>query len=109
PFLCAADVTSFNASASATEAALHRPEKRRLKDCLLPAIKNGGFKMEDYILWCPSVIKVGDSYHLFASRWPAEYGLGGWTSHSECVRAMSTNLLGPYLFQEVVLQKRRDH
>ena len=88
----------------------NRPSKTRtLKDYLLPASKHGGFRMDDYILWCPTVIKVGDVYHLFASRWPAQYGLGGWTSHSECVRATSTNLLGPYAFQEVVLQKRPDH
>src|SRR3954471_6922836 len=81
-------------------------EKRTFKDCIQPAVKNGGFAMADYILWCSSVIKVGDTYHMFASRWPAEYGLGGWTTWSECVRATSTNLLGPYTFQEVVLQKR---
>ena len=84
-------------------------EKRSLKDCLLPAVKNGGFRMDGQILWCSSVIKVGDTYHMFASRWPAQYGLGGWTSHSECVRATSTNLLGPYTFQEVVLQKRTNN
>lgn len=58
------------------------------------------------MLWCSSVIKVGDTYHLFASRWPAQYGLAGWTQYSECVRATSKALLGPYTFQEVVLQKR---
>lgn len=84
-------------------------EKRSLKDCLLPAVRNGGFRMDDYILWCSAVIKVGDTYHLFASRWPAQYGLGGWTRYSECVRATSTNLLGPYTFQEVVLQKRTNN
>jgi hypothetical protein len=41
-----------------------------LKDALKPAVKKGGFKMEGYILWCPSVIKVGNTYHMFASRWP---------------------------------------
>ena len=80
-----------------------------LKDFLQPAVKNGGFAMDGYILWCSSVIKVGDTYHMFASRWPAKYGLGGWTKYSECVRATSTNLFGPYQFQEVVLQKRPDH
>jgi len=80
-----------------------------LQDSLLPAIKNGGFAMDGYILWCSSVIKVGDTYQMFASRWPAQFGLGGWTSRSECVRATSTNLFGPYQFQEVVLQKRPDH
>ena len=64
--------------------------------------------MDGYILWCSSVIKVGDTYHLFASRWPAEYQLAGWTKYSECVRATTKNLLGPYEFQEVVLQKRAD-
>src|SRR5205807_41131 len=70
-------------------------EQRSFKDCLLPAVKNGGFRMDDFILWCPSVIKVGGTFHMFASRWPAQYGLGGWTSHSECVRATATNLPGP--------------
>jgi len=97
------------ASAPSTLAAAAPPEKRSLKSCLLPAVKNGGFAMPDYILWCSSVIKVGDTYHMFASRWPAQYGLGGWTKYSECVRATSKNLLGPYEFQEVVLQKRPDH
>jgi len=86
-----------------------KAEARSLKDCLLPAPKHGGFAMDDFILWCSSVIKVGDTYHMFASRWPAQYGLNGWTKYSECVRATSTNLYGPYQFQEVVLQKRPDN
>lgn len=84
-------------------------ETRSLKDCLQPAVKNGGFNWDGHILWCSSVIKVGGTYHMFASEWPAQYGLAGWTSHSECVRATSTNLFGPYTFQEVVLQKRADN
>ena len=62
--------------------------------------------MADSMLWCASVIKVGETYHMFASRWPAQYGMAGWTTYSECVRATATNLVGPYTFQEVVLQKR---
>lgn len=79
-----------------------------LKDAMQPAVKKGGFKMEGYILWCPSVIKVGNTYQMFASRWPEKYGLGGWTTHSEIVRASAKNLYGPYEFQEVVIQKRPD-
>ncbi|MBU6409936.1 MAG: glycoside hydrolase family protein [Verrucomicrobia bacterium] len=78
-------------------------------DFLLPAVKKGGFEMDGYILWCSSVIKVGGAYDMFASRWPLKYGLAGWTAHSECVRATSTNLFGPYTFREVVLQKRPGH
>jgi hypothetical protein len=80
-----------------------------LKDAMQPALKQAGFKMEGYILWCPSVIKVGKTYHMFASRWPEKYGLAGWTTYSEVVRATSDNLYGPYTFQEVVLQKREGH
>lgn len=84
-------------------------QAQTLKDALKPAIKNGGFKREGYILWCPTVIKVGNTYHMFASSWPEQYGLGGWTKYSEIIRATSNNLLGPYTFQEVVIQKREGH
>lgn len=77
-----------------------------IKESMKPAVKKGGFKMEGFILWCPSVIKVGKTYHMFASRWPEKYGLGGWTKYSEVVRATSDNLFGPYKFQEVIIQKR---
>lgn len=79
-----------------------------LKDAMQPALKNAGFKMEGYILWCSTIIKVGNTYHMFASRWPQQYGLGGWTTYSEIVRATSDNVYGPYKFQEVVIQKRPD-
>jgi hypothetical protein len=102
----AAISTTIGYSADADNPAAKIAEKRSLKECILPALKNGGFKMDNYIIWCSSVIKVDDTYHMFASRWPAQYGLGGWTTYSECVRATSANLLGPYTFQEVVLQKR---
>jgi hypothetical protein len=82
------------------------PVFQSMKAFIGPAKKNGGLKLSQYFLWCPSVIKVGDTYHLFASAWPAEYGMAGWTKHSMCIRATSKNLLGPYEFQEVVLQKR---
>ncbi len=85
-----------------------RRETRSLVEAILPAPKHGGFQMDGYILWCSSVIRVGDMYHMFASRWPGKYGMGGWTKYSECVRATSKDLLGPYTFQEVVLQKRPD-
>lgn len=88
---------------------IHPAEAQTLKEAIKPAMKKGGFKMEGYILWCPSVIKVGNTYHLFASRWPEQYGLNGWTKYSEIIRATSDNLYGPYTFQEVVIQKREGH
>ncbi|MEO6522875.1 MAG: hypothetical protein ABIN91_14435 [Mucilaginibacter sp.] len=67
---------------------------------LQPAVKNAGFKMDGYFLWCPSVIKVGSTYHMFASRWPAEYGMNGWSTYSEVVHATANNIFGPYSFKE---------
>lgn len=97
------------AAADSTNRVAPNLEQRSLKDSLLPAVRHGGFRMDGQIIWCSSVIKVDATYHMFASRWPAQYGLGGWTKYSECVRATSTNLFGPYAFQEVVLQKRTNN
>jgi hypothetical protein len=84
-------------------------QAQTLRDAMKPAVKNGGFKREGYILWCPTVIKVGNIYHLFASSWPEKYGLGGWTKYSEIIRATSDNLYGPYKFAEVVISKREGY
>jgi hypothetical protein len=100
---------NVTASAAVSTGGVQAGQQKSLKECLGPAVKGGGFAMDGYILWCSSVIKVDDTCHMFASRWPAQYGLGGWTKYSECVRATSKDLLGPYTFQEVVLQKRPDN
>jgi hypothetical protein len=82
------------------------PAFESIKNFIKPAKKEGGLKLSQYFLWCPSVVKVGNTYHLFASAWPAEGGMASWTAKSLCIRATSKNLLGPYEFAEVVLEKR---
>ena len=49
---------------------------KRLADCMKPALKNGGFAMDDHFLWCSSIVKVGDTYHMFASRRSEERRVG---------------------------------
>ncbi|HEY1661866.1 MAG TPA: glycoside hydrolase family protein [Verrucomicrobiae bacterium] len=108
-FLVLATISAgFNSRAGTQTNALASSEAafNSLQVSLQPAVKNGGFSMDGYMIWCSSVIKVNGIYQMFASRWPAQYGMGGWTQYSECVRATATNLFGPYQFQEVVLQKR---
>lgn len=74
---------------------------------MLPAPVNGGFAMDDYWVWDPSVVKGEDGlYHMFASRWSKEYGFGNWVTNSEIVRAVSKTPAGPYKFAEVVLPAR---
>ncbi len=75
---------------------------------ILPAPVHGGFKQEDYFIWCGSCIRGEDGrYHLFASRWPKELGFGvNWLFNCEIVRASSDVPEGPYQFEEVVLGRR---
>lgn len=81
------------------------------QDRLLPAPLDGGFKMDDYWIWCGSVIKGEDGkYHMFASRWPKSLSFSPhWLTNSEVVRAVSDKPQGPYKFQEVVLPPRGEN
>lgn len=64
--------------------------------------------MEDYWIWCGSVIAGGDGrYHMFASRWPQALRFGPhWLTNSEVVRAVARRPEGPFEFEEVVLPAR---
>ena len=72
-----------------------------------PVAKGTGFAMDGYFVWCGSVIKVGDIYEMFASRWPTSTKFPEATGrHSEIVRAEASRPEGPYVFKEVVIGKR---
>ena len=62
------------------------------------AVTGGGFQMEGYWVWCPSVVKGDDGlYHLFASRWPKRLPFHpGWLVASEVVHATAKTAEGPY-------------
>ena len=78
-----------------------------LLDGILPVSKDSGFRMDGYFIWGGSVIKVGQKYNMFASRWPEETGFpGGYMTHSEIVRAEADSPEGPYIFREVVIHGR---
>ncbi len=73
-----------------------------------PAQRQGGFHLDDYWVWCGSVVRGEDGrYHLFASRWPRAFPFHpAWMTHSEVVRASAITPAGPYRFEEVVLPAR---
>lgn len=86
---------------------LQASPKTGFADKLLPAVKGGGFMMDDYWVWDPSVIKGEDGrYHMFASRWSKAIGFDKWVTNSEIVRAVADRPEGPYTFAEVVLSAR---
>jgi hypothetical protein len=69
---------------------------------------DGGFQMEGYWVWDPSVVKGDDgTFHMFASRWPKRLPFHpGWMVASEVVHATSKTASGPYQFSDVVLPAR---
>ena len=65
------------------------------------------FQLDGYYLWDCSVIKVGDKYHMFSSRWEEKRGFGwNWVFNSEVIHAVADKPEGPYEFKNVVLPRR---
>ena len=90
-----------------TRAPAGQADEVSLRERLQPVAHGTGLRMDGYFVWCGSVIKVGETYHMFASRWPAETNFpDGYRTHSEIVRATAERPEGPYAFQEVVVGKR---
>ena len=79
-----------------------------IKEKMLPAPMDGGFRMEGYWVWCGSVAKGEDGkYHMFAARWPKWLPMHpGWLLKSEIVRAVADKVEGPYTYCETVLGAR---
>jgi hypothetical protein len=54
------------------DAVITYPDSNPLRDALNRVPWTAIFKLEGWSLWDPSLIKVGDTYHLFCSRWPKQ-------------------------------------
>lgn len=66
-----------------------------------------GFKMDGYWIWGGSMIKVGSTYQLFASRWKKSSPFPeGYRQNSEIVRASSDKPEGPFKFEDVIIGER---
>lgn len=78
---------------------------------LCPAPKNGGFRDDNYFIWCGSVVKGEDGrYHMFASLWEKELGFGvNWLFNCRIVRAASDSPEGPYKLEQTVFERRERH
>lgn len=86
------------------------PRARRggFSTLLRPAPRAGGLAMEDYWVWCGSVVRGEDGRcHMFASRWPRAYPFfDGYRTHSEIIRAVADEPTGPFRYEQTVLPAR---
>jgi hypothetical protein len=73
-----------------------------------PIPREGGFQMEGYWVWDPSVVRAPDgTWHMFASRWPRHLPMHpGWLLAGEIVRAEAARPEGPFAFKEVIFAAR---
>lgn len=64
-------------------------------------------EMEGYYVWCNSPIYGSDGkVHLFFSRWPSNFGMGGWIRKCEIVHAVADTPESDFVFQSTVLAPR---
>ena len=83
------------------------PDNIDLKELIEPVGTDNIFKTEGYYNWGGSIIKGQDGlYHLFYSRWKAEYKFTGWLLFSEVAYAISKTPSGPWEYKNTVLQGR---
>lgn len=60
-----------------------------------------------YYVWCNSPVYDNDGkVHVFYSRWPEKYGMGGWIHKCEIAHAVADSAESPFKHCEVVLAPR---
>lgn len=60
-----------------------------------------------YYIWCCAPIFDNEGkVHVFYSRWPEKYGMGGWINQCEIAHAVADKPEGPYTYEGTVLAPR---
>jgi hypothetical protein len=60
-----------------------------------------------YYVWgCSPIYGPDGKVHVFYSRWPEKYGMGGWIHQSEIAHAVADSPEGPYHFVDLALPRR---
>ncbi len=63
-----------------------------------------------YYVWgCAPIYDNEGKVHVFYSRWPKKYGMGGWIHQSEIAHAVADKPEGPYQYVETVLAPREGY
>jgi len=65
------------------------------------------FRDPGFHIWDGSMIRDdAGKYHLFYSRWPADFSQNAWVSHSAIAHAVAESPTGPFRFKNVALPPR---
>lgn len=73
---------------------------------LLPTPLTAKFAMNDYHVWCGTMVKDNGRYHLFFSMWDKKFGHNGWVTNSKVGHAVSDDLFGTFEYKGIALDGR---
>lgn len=83
----------------------HNPEESEFCKRLKPIGRI--LEEEGFYVWCNSPVYAPDGrVHVFYSRWPEKFGMGGWIHQSEIARAVADSPESEFKFAETVLAPR---
>ena len=77
-----------------------------LRKEIQPVPRTAVMKDDNYFIWCGTMVKHKDTYHLFYSRWEKKYGFQAWVTRSEIAHATAPTPFGPFTHKDVALPAR---
>jgi len=84
-----------------------KPDDLLFSELVKPVSPENTFQTESFFNWGASIIKGEDGlYHLFYSRWKAEYEFTGWLVFSEVAHAVAESPEGPWKYHSTALKGR---
>ena len=65
---------------------------------------------EGYYVWCCApIFDENGKVHVFYSRWPKQYKMGGWLGRCEIAHAVADSPEGPYTYMGAILSPREGY
>ncbi len=102
--------TTFQANSIQKEVISKYPEEKISNFSKRLKPKGRILETEEYYVWgCAPIYDEDGKVHVYYSRWPAKYGMGGWIHQSEIAHAVADRPEGPYKYVETVLAPRKGY
>ncbi|MEZ0483084.1 glycoside hydrolase family protein [Fibrella aquatica] len=83
------------------------PDTLNLNAMMQPVQAQSVLSDPDWFIWGGGMVRTADGVcHGFFARWPRKEGFNAWVTHSEIVRATSSDPLGPWTMVGPVFDRR---